>query len=147
MKFVHKIKTNDFLNQNNLFTTNSYLGIKFQLESQSYINDIGIFMRTKLPYGFEHVNVEIKIGIINNNGNMCNIYKLIHCYKYGDINALGNKKFTTKDRVKKYEINGFINLVYEIVKCDYEKSQMKMIQRIYQQICKDENEAISSIGS
>ena len=62
MKFIHKIKADDFINNNNNFDSNDYMGIKFYMMSEIFENNIGLRIKGSQQNKFEN-------NIVNNNNN------------------------------------------------------------------------------
>lgn len=139
MKFIHKIKADDFINNNNNFDSNDYMGIKFYMMSEIFENNIGLFIQVKLPYGYEKIDTKIRCGILNSNSNMCNKHIFEYTYSHNECEAIGTKTFISKAGVNKYIINNYIYVGFEIVNCEYEKNHIRMIQKIYEIINKNDN--------
>lgn len=139
MRFIHKVKANDFLNSDINYTSNDYMGIKFTLLSEIYDNNIGLFIRVKLPYGYEKIDTKIRLGILNTNDNLCNREVFDYTFSHNNNEAVGIKTFIDKEGASKYITDSYIIIAYEIVKCEYENNQVKMIQKIYEILNKDDN--------
>lgn len=140
MKYKHESSVGDLLSHNNVFGADDYLGIKFILMTKKFENHIGLYMRVKLPFGFDTVFTRIRFGLINKNGNLCKVYNAERTWKYGDNSAFGNDTYLPLDKIEHYKSDNKMRFTYEIVECRYENNYKKMIMTIYQHICKEEGE-------
>ena len=139
MRFIHKLKIDDFVNHGNKFEPDNYMGIDFTLESEIFDNNIGMFIKVKLPYGYEKIDTKIRFGILNSKNNICNKYIFDYTFSHNNYEVIGNKTFISKSNIGKYNINGDVYVGFEIVKCEYERNHVRMIQKMYEILSKDNN--------
>lgn len=144
MRFIHKIKEKDFISTPINFTTDDYMGFKITLESNINNNNIGIFFRTKLPYGYDKTKFIFKVGILKNN-SICNCYKFEHEFTYNMEEQIGTGTFILKSKVKNYSTSNNIFIAYDIIECNYETNNIKMIQKIYQKVVGQEDNIIQTL--
>ncbi len=132
LRIIHKIAIDEIKNTNHIFDNKDYMGIIFTMETEIFDNFIGAFIKAKLPYGYDKIQTSIKMGILNANNIFCNKYTFDYIFDHNINEAVGSQSFIDKTKLNKYNINGDIFIGYEILKCDYETNQARMIQKIYQ---------------
>lgn len=146
MKFIHNINIDDFITDGITFDTNEYMGIKFTMESIVDENDIGIYLKTVLPYGYDSIDIIFRIGVLNSKKNLCNIYKWEYTFTYDLDEQVGTNKFIDKNKAKNYKNQDDIYLIFEIIKCDCQENNSKMIQKIYQKVVGYDNKTIENLN-
>ncbi len=142
MKCKHKIPTQRLISENQIFPSNSYMGIDFTIETRILNQVLGIFVRARLPIIYEYADLKAKMGIYNQNDNMCNKTNFEYKFDKDHRGPVGITNFIPCDKVKKYEVSGQITVGMEIIKCDMENNQFLLIQKMYQKICQEDTKSV-----
>ena len=135
IKFIYKIPINEIEKEQNY---SEYFGIKFKLRCS--INDeyLGINVGAILPYGYDNVKIKMLYGILNNKNSIVNKHIIQHTYSYNVLEMVGKDNVIMIDKIKKHGINGYLNIILEILECNFYENQSKMMQKIYTLLNKEE---------
>lgn len=144
MRFIHKVSVKDFISSLIEYDCDNYMGIKISLETRPNNNYIGLFIKSKLPYGYDTVHFIFKVGILKNN-SIVNFYKLEHTFTYDLEEQIGTNSFADKNKINSQKTKDDIYIVYEILECNYEENNSKMIQKIYQKVMAQDDDIIRTL--
>jgi len=135
IKILYKIPINEIEKEQNYV---EYFGIKFKLICR--INDeyLGINIGAILPYGYDSVKIKMLYGILNNKNSIVNKNIIQHTYSYNVLEMIGRDNVIMIDKIKKHAINGYLNIIVEILECNFYENQSKMMQKIYTLLNKEE---------
>jgi hypothetical protein len=134
MRFDHKISYLKLqqCNYNTIFPENEYLGLSLQLKLYRNNDLLGMYLCLKLPYGYENIDISIKVGIINENDNLCRSQKLEKVWTTNDFGKYhGFRDIIPISQLGRYLIDDNIVFSYQIMELKYQHSIELMIQRMY----------------